>query len=127
MLTSFLRVLFLMVSVLVVATILIQAGQESGFAGAFGAGGGSQTVFGARAGTFMTRATAGLAAAFMLLAFLLVLLGSRGAPPPPEAVIPDALPASASTEIPAGSVAQPITATVTPGTAVPSPQPSGAQ
>ena len=127
MLTSFLMVLFLMTSVLVVAIILIQAGHESGFAGAFGAGGGSQTVFGARAGTFLTRATAGLAATFMLLAFLLVLLGSRGAPPPPEAVIPDELPASASTGMPAGGMAQPVTGTSTAETAVPPSQPSGPQ
>ncbi len=127
MLTSVLMVLFFMTSVLVVATILIQAGQESGFAGAFGAGGGSQTVFGARAGTFLTRATAGLAAAFMILAFLLVLLGSRGAAPPPEAVIPEELPASTFTEIPVGGAVQPVTSTTAADTAVPPSQPSGVQ
>ena len=124
---SFLMVLFFMTCVLVIAVILVQAGQESGFAGAFGVGGGSQTVFGARAGTVLTRATVGLAAAFMILAFLLVLLGSRGAPPPPEAVIPEEIPASASTEMPAGGAAQPVTGTTAADPAVPPSQPSGAQ
>jgi len=126
-LMSFLMVLFFMTCVVVVAVILIQAGQEAGFAGAFGVGGGSQTVFGARAGTFLTRATAGLAATFMILAFLLVLIGSRGAPPPPEAVIPEEVPASASTEMPAGGTAQPVTSTTAADTAVPPSQPSGGQ
>lgn len=91
MFMGLLTVLFWLVCILIVATVLIQTGKESGFAGAFGAGGGGQTAFGARAGSFMTRITAGLAAIFMLLAFVLVLAGSRtsGGGAPEEVVAPD--------------------------------------
>ena len=127
MLTGLLLALFILTCFLIVAIILIQTGQESGFAGAFGAGGGGQTVFGARAGTFLTRITAGLAAAFMILAFLLVLVGSRGAKAPEEVPIPEELPAPVSEEVPAGADVQPATGASAAETAAAPSQTSGEQ
>ncbi len=91
MFMGLLLVLFWLVCILIVISVLVQTGKESGFAGAFGAGGGGQTAFGARAGSFLTRITAGLAAVFMLLAFVLVLAGSRtpGGSAPDEVVATD--------------------------------------
>lgn len=77
MFMGLLLVLFWIVCILIVASVLIQTGKESGFAGAFGAGGGGQTAFGARAGSFLTRITAGLGGVFMILAFVLVIVGSH--------------------------------------------------
>jgi len=126
---AFLLALFLLVCGLIVAIILVQAGQEAGFAGAFGAGGGSQTVFGARAGTFLTRATAGLVAVFMILAFLLVLFGAHRGSAPPKVPTPEGVPADTATELPIGTAAEPAGAgqPATADTGAPQPQPSGGE
>lgn len=61
-----LSALFLMLAV------LLQSGQAGGLSGAFGGGGGSQTLFGGRgAATFLSKATAYLGAAFLLISFVL--------------------------------------------------------
>jgi preprotein translocase subunit SecG len=58
--------------------ILLQQGKGGDIANAFG-GGASQAVFGARAGaTVLTKVTTGLTVAFMSLALLLAVWGSRG-------------------------------------------------
>ncbi len=119
MLIEVLLALFIIVCLLAIVTILLQSGQEAGFAGAFGIGSGTQTVFGARAGTFLTRTTAVLIGMFMLLALVIVLLGSRGATPPPEAPEPEDLPPTTSAELPAGGAAQPAAGTT--DTAAPEP------
>lgn len=100
--------------------ILLQQGKGGDIANAFG-GGSSQAVFGARAGaTVLTKITAGLTVAFMTLALVLSIWGSRGttsvvggveppAPAPaattpvtpaPAATTPDATPPPAATEPP---------------------------
>jgi preprotein translocase subunit SecG len=120
-----LLVVFWIVCILIVAIVLVQSGKQSGFAGAFGSGGGGQTAFGARSGSFMTRLTAGLAVTFMLLALVLVLAGSRGpsGDAPDEVAAPDT-PAAGQTvdwieDIPVGEVgdgatgANPVTVTET--------------
>jgi preprotein translocase subunit SecG len=75
-----LLILFIPVCLALVAIVLLQVGKGAGFAGAFGAGGGSQTVFGARAGNFLTKLTAWLAAMFMILALAMAWLSSKTGP-----------------------------------------------
>jgi preprotein translocase subunit SecG len=71
--------LFVFVCLLLIVVILLQQGKGGDIASAFGGGGGSQAAFGARAGaTVLTKATAGLAAAFIILALTLAVWGQRG-------------------------------------------------
>jgi preprotein translocase subunit SecG len=86
--------LYVFVSLLLIVVILLQQGKGGDIASAFG-GGSSQAAFGARAGaTLLTKMTAGLAAAFILLSLTLAVWGQRGpgsvvggvaAPPAPAA------------------------------------------
>ncbi len=70
--------LYVIVCALLVLTILLQQGKGGDIANAFG-GGSSQAVFGARSGaTLLTRATAVLAALFVIGAITLTVLGQRG-------------------------------------------------
>lgn len=75
-----LLVLFIPVCFALIAIVLLQVGKGAGFGGAFGAGGGTQTVFGARAGTFFTKLTAWLAAVFMCLALAMAVISSKRVP-----------------------------------------------
>ena len=69
---------FTLVCLLLIVVILLQQGKGGDIASAFG-GGSSQAAFGARAGaTLLTKMTAGLAAAFILLALFLSVVGQRG-------------------------------------------------
>jgi preprotein translocase subunit SecG len=69
---------FALVCLLLIVVILLQQGKGGDIASAFG-GGSSQAAFGARAGaTLLTKMTAGLAAAFILLALVLSVVGQRG-------------------------------------------------
>ena len=70
--------LYVIVCALLVLTILLQQGKGGDIANAFG-GGSSQAVFGARSGaTLLTRATAVLAALFVIGAITLTVFGQRG-------------------------------------------------
>jgi preprotein translocase subunit SecG len=70
--------LYVIVCGMLIITILLQQGKGGDIANAFG-GGGSQAVFGARSGaTLLTRATAVLAALFVLGALVLTVWGTRG-------------------------------------------------
>ena len=70
--------LYVLVCFLLLVVVLLQQGKGGDIAGAFG-GASSQTAFGARAGaTVLTRATAVLAALFMVGSFLLGVMGKRG-------------------------------------------------
>lgn len=70
--------LYVLVCLLLIVVILLQQGKGGDIASAFG-GGGSQAAFGARAGaTVLTKATAGLAAAFIVLSLTLSVWGQRG-------------------------------------------------
>ena len=72
-------ILYVIVCFLLILTILLQQGKGGDIANAFGGGGGSQAVFGARSGaTLLTRATAVLAALFVMFAIALTVLGQRG-------------------------------------------------
>jgi preprotein translocase subunit SecG len=69
---------FAIVCLLLIVVILLQQGKGGDIANAFG-GGSSQAAFGARAGaTLLTKMTAGLAAAFILIALFLSVVGQRG-------------------------------------------------
>ena len=70
--------LYVIVCALLILTILLQQGKGGDIANAFG-GGSSQAVFGARSGaTLLTRATAVLAALFVIGAITLTVFGQRG-------------------------------------------------
>ena len=102
--------LYVIVCGLLIITILLQQGKGGDIANAFGGGGGSRAVFGARSGaTLLTRATSVLAALFVIGALVLTVWGTRGpssvvggidAPPAPAAPPANATPAPATTPMP---------------------------
>ena len=70
--------LYVLTCIVLMLVILLQQGKGGDIANAFG-GGSSQAVFGARAGaTLLTKLTAGLATAFILLSLTLAVWGQRG-------------------------------------------------
>lgn len=111
MLIYLITTLYVFVCFLLILTILLQQGKGGDIANAFGGGGGSQAVFGARSGaTLLTRATAVLAALFVIFAIALTVIGQRGPgsvvggiEPPPAPVVP------ANTTAPAAAPATPPT------------------
>ena len=111
--------LYVVACLVLMVVILLQQGKGGDIANAFG-GGGSQAAFGARtAATLLTKITAGLTVAFMGLALLLAVWGSRGTGSVVGGVdgpAPVSLPAGA-TDIPA----QPVTTTPAPAAATPAP------
>lgn len=61
-----------------IVVVLLQKGKGTGFAGAFGVGGGSDTVFGPRMNkTLPQRLTHAMAAIFMILALCMSLVSGR--------------------------------------------------
>ncbi len=82
-------ILFLIVCILMTITILMQSSKGGGLAGAFGgAGAGMGSVFGGRgAATFLSKATAVLAAAFFLLAFILSYMDSGSSANAPAGIV----------------------------------------
>ena len=101
--------LYVVACLVLMIVILLQQGKGGDIANAFG-GGSSQAVFGARAGaTVLTKVTAGLTVAFMGLALLLAVWGSRGTSSvvggvdgPPAVTLP-----AGATDIPATPAAAP--------------------
>ena len=101
--------LYVLVCFLLILTILLQQGKGGDIASAFG-GGSTQAVFGARSGaTLLTRATAVLAALFVVFAITLTVWGKRGPGsvvggiegPPPAAPAPaPAAPGNTTTPTP---------------------------
>ena len=106
--------LYVLVCALLILTILLQQGKGGDIANAFG-GGSSQAVFGARSGaTLLTRATAVLAALFVIGAITLTVFGQRGpgsvvggidgpAPAAPAAATPAPVPAAQPATPPPGN------------------------
>lgn len=75
---GFFVVIHVLICVALILVVLLQAGRGGGLAGAFGGGGAAQTFFGGRgAATFLSKATAWLAVAFMVLSILLAILSNR--------------------------------------------------
>lgn len=126
--------LYVVACLVLMVVILLQQGKGGDIANAFG-GGGSQAAFGARtAATLLTKITAGLTVAFMGLALLLAVWGSRGTSsvvggvdgPAPVSLpagatdIPAQPPASAPASTPAPAATTPAPAATTPA---PAPEP----
>lgn len=78
---TFLIILHVLVSFLLVLTILMQASKGGGLSGTFGSVGGG-SLFGTRAAaTFLSKVTTGLAIAFMGISILIGLISApRGEP-----------------------------------------------
>jgi preprotein translocase subunit SecG len=88
-LNTFLIVVHVIVSAVLVIVILLQAGKGSGLGGAFG--GSSQAVFGGRgAQTFLGKVTSASAAVFMLTSLSLSYLSTRSGSVVKEAPAPAA-------------------------------------
>jgi preprotein translocase subunit SecG len=99
-LSGIVLVLLIIVTVALCGLILIQRGKGGGLAGAFG-GGGVEQAFGTRATTLAQKATAVLAAIYLLLAMVLGLSLGMGrassaevapAPEPPANTAPEKAP-----------------------------------
>src|SRR5436853_7544860 len=89
MLTIFLVVLHILVSLFLILVVLVQQGKGADLAGAFG-GGGSQTAFGARgATTLLHKLTTGFFVAFVLTSLTLAIIQGR-----PEGSVMRDVPAS---------------------------------
>ena len=74
----FVLIVHIIVSLVLVATILLQAGKGGGLADTFGGGGGSQTtIFGQKASNFLTKATTVSAVFFLCTALTLAILSSK--------------------------------------------------
>ncbi len=128
--------LYVIACLVLMIVILLQQGKGGDIANAFG-GGASQAVFGARAGaTVLTKITTGLTVAFMSLALLLAVWGSRGTssvvggvdgPPqlPASATAPMApAPAPSTTPAPAATTPAPEASTPAAPAATPAPAPT---
>ncbi len=124
MLFVVLTAVHVLIAVLLTLIVLVQSGKGSDIGAAFG-GGASQTMFGARgATTVLHKATAGLAAAFMLTSLVLSMLAG---PKVSRSVIPDdpAKPSAPASQ-PAGEPAGEQKAPGAPGAPGAQPQPSPA-
>jgi preprotein translocase subunit SecG len=88
-LAKFGAVLFVLISIVLILTILIQKGRGGGLSGAFG-GGMASGLLGSKTGDFLTWVTIVLVAVFLTLAVLLARffrpeVGEYGTQPPVEA------------------------------------------
>lgn len=73
-----LLVLYVVCCFVLIGVVLLQKGKGSGFAGAFGVGGGSDAVFGPRASKSLpARLTTIMASVFLFLAFALSLIEGK--------------------------------------------------
>ncbi|MDZ4804336.1 MAG: preprotein translocase subunit SecG [Candidatus Eisenbacteria bacterium] len=81
MLIIALSVLFVIICFLLVVVVLLQTGKGGGISGAFGIGQAGQTIFGASgAGNVLTKATAVLGGAFMVVSLLLAMIEKSAGP-----------------------------------------------
>ncbi len=72
---TFLVILFVLLSFLMVVVILLQAGKGQGLSGSIGGGMAGQTMFGARgAADFLSKTTTYIAAGYMILAIIMGVL-----------------------------------------------------
>lgn len=73
---TFLLILHILISLLLIFAVLIQSGKGSSMANIFG-GGGMETVFGAETPAIMNRITAFLAIMFIITSLLLAVLPGK--------------------------------------------------
>ena len=77
---TFLIVLFVILSFLLIVVILLQAGKGAGLAGAIGGGMAGQSVFGGRgAGDFLSKTTTYIAMLYMALALVIGMIYKNSA------------------------------------------------
>jgi len=73
-LVTFIIVVHVIISIMLVGMVLVQSGKGTGFADVFGMGGGmGQSLFGAQTGSFLTRMTTVLAILFMVTSLSLTI------------------------------------------------------
>ena len=109
--------LYVLICGMLIVTILLQQGRGGDIANAFGGGGGSQAVFGARSGaTLLTRATSVLAALFVIVAMVLTVWGSRGPSSVVGGVAAPQLPDAAKLPAPSSAPASTAPASTAPAT-----------
>lgn len=71
---TFIIVIHVVISLMLIVMVLIQSGKGTGFADVFGMGGGmGQSLFGVQTGTFLTRLTTVLAILFMITSLSLAI------------------------------------------------------
>jgi len=117
-----LLVLYILCCVVLIGVVLLQKGKGSGFAGAFGVGGGSDAVFGPRASKSLpARLTTIMASIFLFLAFSLSLIEGKQN----RGVAPEKMSEQAATDNLSGLDAEGIgkgdAAVTTPETSAPAP------
>lgn len=72
---TFLIIIFILLSFTMVVVILLQAGKGQGLAGSFGGGLGGGSIFGGRgAADFLSKATAWIAAFYLVFAILIGMI-----------------------------------------------------
>src|SRR5512140_2602424 len=109
-------ILHILVCFALMAVVLMQSGKGHGLAGAFGGGGGNQTLFGGRGAVdFLGKATWVLGAAFMVTSLTLAVLGgAMGKSSKPQSLIPKesgsapAIPGGLPAGAPGGGEATPV-------------------
>ncbi len=74
---TFLIVMHIVISIMLIGVVLIQSGKGAGLADAFGMGGMGQSLFGVQTGNFLTRLTTVLAILFMVTSLSLVIFMGR--------------------------------------------------
>ena len=118
---TLLWIIYVLDCLLLIGIILLQPGEGSDLAAAFG-GASSQTAFGARgSATFMQKLTTGLAVTFMVLSIVLVMLSNRKQSNLMEKALPVAAPTQSAPAAPKPAEKAPAPAPATPATPAPAP------
>jgi preprotein translocase subunit SecG len=79
MITTLLVILHVVVSLVLILIVLLQSGKAGDLSTAFG--GGGETLFGTRAGTFFSKLTTILAIVFMITSLTLAIVTAKGIGP----------------------------------------------
>ncbi|HXF25660.1 MAG TPA: preprotein translocase subunit SecG [Bryobacteraceae bacterium] len=123
MLTVFLTIIHVIVSIFLVVVVLLQSGQAADLAGAFG-GMGSQTAFGPRgSATLLSKATAVATAIFMVTSMSLAVLATKNAGTG-SSVLDQARKTTPAQSAPAKQAPKPIQTTPMPAAPQPSAPPA---
>ncbi|TPW17730.1 MAG: preprotein translocase subunit SecG [bacterium] len=132
MLIIALSILFVLICFLLIVVVLLQTGKGGGISGAFGIGQAGQTIFGASgAGNVLTKATAILGGAFMIVSLLLAMLDQPSSGPSTggKSILQEGLgttpiaPPAADVAPATGGGPVPVTVTPTPAGATPAANP----
>lgn len=101
-----LSILVGLIAIALIITILLQSGRGGGLAGAFGGSFGASSVFGGhQAADFLTKLTAGLAIAFVVVVLLINVMATQNTGQRPSSVIPQ----EAAESTPVGGSGMPTT------------------